>query len=163
MATLPGPSRPRWTQFQMMFAVNTWAIIMTTFALVTSGELWITLRIGIADNPIYKAFLNSGERLVTSTGAWNDGGGTGQLFIFYTIKTFGPIVFTIIMTTRQMFSIVLSTVILGIVATTRSWGSVAIIVLRRDDLQPSSGKPPSASRPRRWWRAASSAMTCTTT
>ena len=38
---------------------------------------------------------------------------TGQLFIFYTIKTFGPIVFTIIMTTRQMFSIVLSTVIFG--------------------------------------------------
>ena len=37
----------------------------------------------------------------------------GQLFIFYTIKTFGPIVFTIIMTTRQMFSIVLSTVIFG--------------------------------------------------
>ena len=38
---------------------------------------------------------------------------TGQLFIFYTIKTFGPVVFTIIMTTRQMFSIVLSTVIFG--------------------------------------------------
>ena len=38
---------------------------------------------------------------------------TGQLFIFYTIKTFGPVVFTIIMTTRQMFSIVLSTVLFG--------------------------------------------------
>lgn len=38
---------------------------------------------------------------------------TGQLFIFYTIKTFGPVVFTIIMTTRQMFSIVLSLLIFG--------------------------------------------------
>ena len=38
---------------------------------------------------------------------------TGQLFIFYTIKTFGPVVFTIIMTTRQMFSIVLSTFLFG--------------------------------------------------
>ena len=36
-----------------------------------------------------------------------------QLFIFYTIKTFGPVVFTIIMTTRQMFSIVLSTILFG--------------------------------------------------
>ena len=86
----------------MMFAVNTWAIIMTTFALVTSGELWTTLRF-IGDNPI--AFVDNVTIAITSA--------TGQLFIFYTIKTFGPIVFTIIMTTRQMFSIVLSTVIFG--------------------------------------------------
>lgn len=30
---------------------------------------------------------------------------TGQLFIFYTIKQFGPVVFTIIMTTRQVLLI----------------------------------------------------------
>ena len=93
---------PQVDQFQMMFAVNTWAIIMTTFALVTSGELWTTLQF-IGDNPI--AFLDNVTIAITSA--------TGQLFIFYTIKTFGPIVFTIIMTTRQMFSIVLSTVIFG--------------------------------------------------
>ena len=40
-------------------------------------------------------------------------GAVGQMFIFYTIKTFGPVVFTIIMTTRQMFSIVLSTFLFG--------------------------------------------------
>ena len=95
-------AHPTVDQFQMMFAVNTWAIIMTTFALVTSGELWITLQF-IGDNPI--AFLDNVTIAITSA--------TGQLFIFYTIKTFGPIVFTIIMTTRQMFSIVLSTVIFG--------------------------------------------------
>lgn len=33
---------------------------------------------------------------------------TGQFAIFYTIKRFGPDVFTVIMTTRQMFSIVVS-------------------------------------------------------
>ena len=38
---------------------------------------------------------------------------TGQIAIFYTIKRFGPVVFTIIMTTRQMMSIVLSTVLFG--------------------------------------------------
>jgi len=95
-------AHPTVDQFQMMFAVNTWAIIMTTFALVTSGELWITLQF-IADNPV--AFIDNVTIAITSA--------TGQLFIFYTIKTFGPIVFTIIMTTRQMFSIVLSTVLFG--------------------------------------------------
>jgi adenosine 3'-phospho 5'-phosphosulfate transporter B2 len=95
-------AHPTVDQFQMMFAVNTWAIIMTTFALVTSGELWITLQF-ITDNPV--AFIDNVTIAITSA--------TGQLFIFYTIKTFGPIVFTIIMTTRQMFSIVLSTVLFG--------------------------------------------------
>ena len=32
----------------------------------------------------------------------------GQLFIFYTIKEFGPVLFTIMMTTRQIFSLVVS-------------------------------------------------------
>lgn len=32
----------------------------------------------------------------------------GQLFIFYTIKVHGPVIFTIMMTTRQIFSLVLS-------------------------------------------------------
>ena len=38
---------------------------------------------------------------------------TGQLFIYYTIRKFGPVVFTIIMTTRQIFSMVLSAVSFG--------------------------------------------------
>lgn len=37
----------------------------------------------------------------------------GQLFIFYTIKKFGPIVFTIIMTIRQMLSMVVSCILFG--------------------------------------------------
>ena len=38
---------------------------------------------------------------------------TGQLFIFYTIKKFGPIVFTIMMTTRQMLSLTISCFVFG--------------------------------------------------
>ena len=36
---------------------------------------------------------------------------TGQLFIFYTIQSFGPVVFTIIMTLRVMLSFMLSCII----------------------------------------------------
>lgn len=95
-------AHPTVDQFQMMFAVNTWAIMMTLFALVTSGELITTLAF-LRLNPI--AFLDNVTIAITSA--------TGQLFIFYTIKTFGPVVFTIIMTTRQVFSIILSTIIFG--------------------------------------------------
>ena len=38
---------------------------------------------------------------------------TGQLFIYFTIRKFGPVVFTIMMTTRQMFSMVLSAFAFG--------------------------------------------------
>lgn len=38
---------------------------------------------------------------------------TGQLAIYYTIKRFGPVAFTVIMITRQMFSIVLSNYLFG--------------------------------------------------
>ena len=37
----------------------------------------------------------------------------GQLFIFFTIAEFGPVVFTIIMTLRQAFAILLSCLIYG--------------------------------------------------
>ncbi|CAF4251902.1 unnamed protein product [Rotaria sp. Silwood2] len=37
----------------------------------------------------------------------------GQLFIFSTIEEFGPVVFTIIMTIRQAFSILLSCIFYG--------------------------------------------------
>lgn len=40
-------------------------------------------------------------------------GTMGQFFIYATIKDFGPVVFTIIMTTRQMLSTVLSAVYFG--------------------------------------------------
>lgn len=95
-------AHPSVDQFQMMWAVNSWAIIMTLFALVTSGEFLLTLRF-LRLNPA--AALDNVTIAITSA--------TGQLFIFYTIKTFGPVVFTIIMTTRQVFSIVISVILFG--------------------------------------------------
>ncbi|KAJ8601314.1 hypothetical protein CTAYLR_007210 [Chrysophaeum taylorii] len=109
-------NHPKVDQFQMMFAVNTWAILMTLFALVTSGELWTTL-VFLKNNPV--AALDNLTIAITSA--------TGQLFIFYTIKTFGPVVFTIMMTTRQVFSIVLSTIIFGHTITiTACFGALAV-------------------------------------
>lgn len=89
-------------QFQMMFAVNVWSVAMTLAALLLSSEFFSTLTF-LGDNPaaIWDQIVIS----ITSA--------TGQLFIYYTIKRFGPVVFTIIMTTRQMFSMVLSTIAFG--------------------------------------------------
>ena len=54
----------------------------------------------------------------------------GQLFIFYTIKEFGPVIFTIIMTTRQMISLVVSCFLFSHPLGILSWfGSILVFVV----------------------------------
>lgn len=88
--------------YHMMFGVNVSSIIITMFAMVVSGEIPAVIEF-FSVNPA--AFWYNVMTAITST--------TGQIAIFYTIKRFGPITFTIIMTTRQMLSIVLSTILFG--------------------------------------------------
>jgi len=83
--------------YQMMLGVNSSAIVITTLGLLWSGDF----------PRVYEFFLVNPNVLVYNiitaiTSA------SGQLCIYYTIKEFGPIVFTIIMTVRQMISICIS-------------------------------------------------------
>ena len=87
-------------QYQMMLSVNSWAIMITTLGLIVTGDFPVVIEF-LRANPI--AFHYNVITAITSA--------TGQLFIFYTIKEFGPIVFTIIMTTRQLFSITISCIL----------------------------------------------------
>ena len=84
-------------QYQMMLGVNIWSIIMTGMSLLHSGEFFTSIAFILADS---QAFTHMTILSVTSA--------TGQLFIFYTIKEFGPVIFTIMMTTRQVFSLFIS-------------------------------------------------------
>jgi solute carrier family 35 (adenosine 3'-phospho 5'-phosphosulfate transporter), member B2 len=94
--------RPNVDPYQMMLGVNVSAICITTAGLVLSGDLPVVLEF-LQANPA--AFHYNIITAITSA--------SGQLCIFYTIKEFGPIVFTIIMTTRQLFSICLSSIFFG--------------------------------------------------
>jgi len=87
-------------QYQMMLSVNSWAITITTIGLIVTGDFPVVIEF-LRANPV--AFHYNVITAITSA--------TGQLFIFYTIKEFGPIVFTVIMTTRQLFSITISCII----------------------------------------------------
>jgi len=88
--------------YQMMLGVNSSAIIITTAGLIVSGDVPIILEF-LTRNPL--ALYYNIVTAITSA--------SGQLCIFYTIKEFGPIAFTIIMTTRQMFSITISAIVFG--------------------------------------------------
>mmetsp|Transcript_13200 Transcript_13200/g.36456 ORF Transcript_13200/g.36456 Transcript_13200/m.36456 type:complete len:412 (-) Transcript_13200:1444-2679(-) len=94
--------RPNVDPYQMMLGVNISAICMTTAGLIVSGDFPIVWEF-LQANPL--ALRYNIITAITSA--------SGQLCIFYTIKEFGPIVFTIIMTTRQMISICISAVVFG--------------------------------------------------
>lgn len=100
---------PSVSSHHMMFGVNASAIIITIFGLIVSGEIFKVFEF-FYYNP--SSFWYNVLTAVTST--------TGQIAIMYTIKHFGAVVFTIIMTSRQMFSIALSNVIFR---HTMSWQS----------------------------------------
>ena len=86
----------------MMFGVNFFSLSFTTLSLLWSGEMWTSL-----------AFLATSDACRFDVTLLAFTSATGQLFIFYTIKKFGPIVFTIMMTTRQMLSMIVSCLMYG--------------------------------------------------
>jgi adenosine 3'-phospho 5'-phosphosulfate transporter B2 len=104
--------------FHMMFGVNVSAIIITIAAMIVGGDLPVVIEFMVYNpNALWYNVLTA----ITST--------TGQMAIFYTIKRFGPIAFTIIMTTRQMLSILLSNMLFGHSMTLQMWFGALLVFL----------------------------------
>ena len=102
--------------YQMMLGVNVSAIIITTAGLLISGDV-----------PVVYEFLRHNPTALRYNIVTAITSASGQLCIFYTIKEFGPIVFTIIMTVRQMFSICLSAVLFGHVISAKAALGAALV------------------------------------
>lgn len=82
---------------ELMFATSAFSSLLSFITLIHSQELWPALDFVIRHPEIHSHFFLFS---ICST--------IGQLLIFYTIKNFGAVVFTIIMTTRVLLSIALS-------------------------------------------------------
>jgi adenosine 3'-phospho 5'-phosphosulfate transporter B2 len=87
---------------ELMFATSAFSTVLSLVTLIHSKELQPALRFVMDHSEIHLHFLLFS---ICST--------IGQLFIFYTIKNFGAVVFTIIMTTRILLSIALSCILYG--------------------------------------------------
>lgn len=106
-------------QYQMMLGINFWSLFFTGLSLIQSGEGYESIVFILADSlAMYHQVILS----ITSA--------VGQLFIFYTIKEFGPVIFTIFMTTRQIFSLFLSCILFAHPLSVMSWcGAVLVFVI----------------------------------
>lgn len=117
-------------QFQMMLGVNIWSMVLTGVTLYMSGEFFTSFAFMLADSTALGHMV-----ILSITSA------TGQLFIFYTLKEFGPVVFTIIMTTRQIFSLFFSLVLFGHTISAVGWISIiGVFVVVFNRLYKSGGK-----------------------
>ena len=85
------------SMIELMFATSAFSTILSMITLIHNKELGPALSFMYRHQEIHLHFLVFS---ICST--------IGQLFIFYTIKNFGAVVFTIIMTTRVLLSITLS-------------------------------------------------------
>jgi adenosine 3'-phospho 5'-phosphosulfate transporter B2 len=103
---------------QCMFGVNVFSCLFTMSSLIEQGEFFSSLLFIFRHNEL---FFHAVMLSICSA--------AGQLFIFYTISVFGPIIFTIIMTTRQVLSILLSCLIYGHTITSQAAVGVIIVFL----------------------------------
>ena len=86
----------------MMFYVNMISSVITWASLILNGTFWDCI-----------IFMQNHSLFAVHALATAVCSSMGQLFIFSTIEEFGPVVFTIIMTMRQAFSILLSCLFYG--------------------------------------------------
>uniref|UniRef100_A0A0R3RWY8 Adenosine 3'-phospho 5'-phosphosulfate transporter 1 n=1 Tax=Elaeophora elaphi TaxID=1147741 RepID=A0A0R3RWY8_9BILA len=94
--------RPQVSRYQMMFGVNMFSIMLCFATLIGEGTFL---------SPFY--FLATHEGFGRDVFLLSLSGALGQVVIYTTIERFGPMIFAVLMTLRQILSILLSTVAYG--------------------------------------------------
>jgi len=96
--------------------VNLFSCFFTSWALIQQGNMMPSI-----------AFMLRHPDFLWHVTILSITSATGQLFIFHTIATYGALVFTIIMTTRQVLSIFLSAMIFGHSFSSQGWAGVFVV------------------------------------
>ena len=106
------------SSIQMMFGVNLFSCVLTIGSLLFRGAFFSSI-----------TFLCSHAEFALHAFVLSICSAVGQLFIFHTISIFGPIIFTLIMTTRQAISILLSCLVYGHLLTPQALLGVLVVFL----------------------------------
>jgi len=88
------------SSIQMMAGVNLFSCLLTSVSLLQQGVFVSSL-----------LFMSQFPRFVVDCLLLSLCSAVGQLFIYHTISAFGPVVFVIIMTVRQVLAVVLSCIV----------------------------------------------------
>ncbi|KAI9010658.1 UAA transporter family-domain-containing protein [Hyaloraphidium curvatum] len=105
---------------QMMFFMNVCSATLMAAYLVLSNPFTRELSGALA-------FCTDHPAVWLDIALFSVCGALGQVFIFYTLQTFGSLVLVTITVTRKMLSIILSVVMFGHVLSFGQWAGVAIV------------------------------------
>merc|ERR1740131_368857 len=81
----------------MMAGVNLFSCLLTSVSLLQQGVFYTSL-----------SFMSQYSMFVVDCVILSLCSACGQLFIYHTISTFGPVIFVIIMTVRQVGAVIIS-------------------------------------------------------
>lgn len=102
--------------YTLMYYINTYTSLMLTVIVIATGELikFISFMSGKSSKIIYLFFLGSCSA-------------AGQLFVYYTIITFGPLSCSIITTIRKFFSVLFSVLLFSHWMSFEMWTCVVLV------------------------------------
>jgi len=104
--------------FQAMCGVNLFSCLLTSVSLLQQGAFFDSL-----------VFMSQFPSFTFDCVILSFCSAFGQVFIYHTIKVFGPVVFTIIMTLRQAIAILLSCYLYGHVITVIGAMGVTVVFM----------------------------------
>ncbi|XP_022709814.1 solute carrier family 35 member B1-like [Varroa jacobsoni] len=100
----------------MMFHLNLVSIIFLTICVAYTGEL-----------PAFAAFLQKYPQLYGEVFLFAVCSAVGQIFIYSTVAEFGPLVCSIVTTTRKLFTVIASILLFGNALTERQWLGTSLV------------------------------------
>ena len=102
----------------MMLWMNTWSSLILMSALTFTGELW---RFG--------DFIGRYPYVISWIVQLSAMSAIGQLFIFLTITSFGPLACSLVTTTRKFFTVLFSVILFGNSLTNQQWLGTSFVFL----------------------------------
>jgi len=109
---------PDLTPIQLMFVINIFSVVLSGITLIHTNELKPAIRF-VYNHPEMHFHLMMFSFCST----------IGQIFIFHTIKSFGAVVFSILMTTRILISIFLSCIFYDHTIDVHGYAGLAIVFI----------------------------------
>uniref|UniRef100_A0A7S2V4X9 Sugar phosphate transporter domain-containing protein n=1 Tax=Fibrocapsa japonica TaxID=94617 RepID=A0A7S2V4X9_9STRA len=104
------------TVSESMLYTNAWAVIVLIVANLVTGQFMVGLNYLMANTGILEPIM-----MFSLTSA------LGQVFIFFTVNTFGSLVTSTVTTTRKFFTVLFSVVMFGHTLTTNHWIAVLMV------------------------------------
>lgn len=102
--------------YTMMFQINLWSVAWLCIGLIFTGE-------GLS----FLGFVEKHPGVIVKMLTFSCASALGQMFIFMTVTSFGPLTCSIITTTRKFFTILASVIFFQNPMNNRQWVGTAMV------------------------------------